>query len=134
MGRHKGSYRYADVELALPETAVVERPPLKLEGTGDGARLRLPCRREELEKAVAELLAEVQWLEALSSDAERPVAAEAQREASLTPPGTHGVFDVERANERQVWVHGKLDRVIARSRLPRHKPFGTYPDLEWHRG
>lgn len=127
MGRHKGSYRYAEVTVAAPERPV-QRGPLALEGTaGGGARVRLPCRRAELEQAVADLLAELGWLEELELPGARPRPDPPDR---LKASEAHGVFDVRRTHERQVWAHGRLDRVVPRDRLPQHRPFGTYPDLD----
>lgn len=125
-GNDRVNYRYT----RLPKTISrrVEYGPFVLEEHPDGSKLRLPCKRPQLDAAIADLLTEYDVLlaqyEALSEG--RPLVVYNRR-----PELRHGVFDVKSTGERQVWSQGGLDKRVPKARLrPTAPPWGHYPDIE----
>ena len=71
--------------------------------------------------------------EALEQDARLQESAPAPRSDSPRyDVSVHGIFDVQRAQERRTYAEGRLQHVYTRAQVEKgsRRAFGSYPDLE----
>ena len=83
--------------------------------------------RSTLEKWHARLTKALEQDARLQESAPAPRSTQPRYDVSV-----HGIFDVQRAQERRTYAEGRLQHVYTRAQVEKgsRRPFGSYPDLQ----